>query len=403
MANVIDNSPRVEVVYDFRNEATDEKPGTVHVRVYEVGGKRRYVSTGVRVLPVEWNDEYKMVVGRMDAAHLNTLIREQMDECVGKIKSAMAESARTGAAIRMPESERMKVDRRDAPFIDWLREQIDYHEQYKILKEATIDKHRVLLGELEEYGKIKKWGDVTPQNIRQFIDSIRLHEVGKLDAATGEVEPTAVCQATVYTYFKNLRKWLRIAMRDGYVPTNLLEGIKIDKGDDGDREHLNLEELRKLIDAKMQTPHQAKVRDIFLVQCATGMAYGNMMATDWSQLEDVEGQKVLADRRTKNRSQFITVVLPFGCEALDRLGGSVPKISNQKYNSGLVEVMTIAGIDKHITTHCARHTFACICIQTKVNIVALQRALGHKNVRTTQIYSKLYDREIIKDFGNVKI
>ena len=80
-------------------------------------------------------------------------------------------------------------------------------------------------------------------------------------------------------------------------------------------------------------------------------------------------------------------------------GKSFPVTSNQKMNKALKEVVKKAGINKTLTCHIGRHTFACIAVNNKVPMETISRALGHASIKTTQIYSKVSSQKIEDDFA----
>jgi site-specific recombinase XerD len=74
-----------------------------------------------------------------------------------------------------------------------------------------------------------------------------------------------------------------------------------------------------------------------------------------------------------------------------------------KYNYYLKQVAGYAGVKKNVTSHVGRHTYACLCLAAGVRIEAVQRTLGHTDIRTTQIYAKLVDQDVVNAFANAKL
>ena len=80
----------------------------------------------------------------------------------------------------------------------------------------------------------------------------------------------------------------------------------------------------------------------------------------------------------------------------------LPVITNQKMNAYLKEIADLARIEKHLTTHLARHTFATLSLSNHVPIESISKMLGHSDIRTTQIYAKMQDKTIYEDMATMR-
>lgn len=388
--DAIKNGPRVEVVYDYKHEAAGDKPGTVWVRVYFSRTRRKYISTGVRVCVSEWSDEYH-VINRPDALQLNTMIVEQVEKC----KAMLAESLHEDKPE--PDTRQMKVDRSDASFMDWLGEAV---EQDPYINDDTRKHHRTTHRLVCEHGKMRRFEHVTEKNLRDWLKWIAEREVMKpLD---GKMHPVKISQGTVRDHWKRLSKYLRLAVKDRRIPATAYDCIKVDRGEEALREHLNDAEIEKWLNTKMTTPCLEMARLRFIVQMGCGLAYKDFMTKDFSRAENVNGRWCLVDRRSKTKKEFFTVILPFAVEVLEMWNWEIPPISNVDYNKFLDSVAIACGIQKHVTSHIARHTYACYCLRHGVRIEAVQRTLGHKNIKTTQIYARLVGMDVLDAFDALK-
>ena len=162
------------------------------------------------------------------------------------------------------------------------------------------------------------------------------------------------------------------------------------------REFLTIEELRQL----MATPCRYDiVKKAFLFSCFTGLRYSDMMTLKWSEIHTAADGKTLyiehQQVKTKN-----TVTIPLSNEALKwmpRKSKDDDRVFHQlRITSTTVEVvlgewMQEAGIQKHITYHCFRHSYATLQLAGGTDIYTVSKMLGHTNVRTTQVYAKVVD------------
>ena len=208
-----------------------------------------------------------------------------------------------------------------------------------------------------------------------------------------------ICQSTIYNYWKNLRTWVNAAIKEGRLSPNCIAEISEERGESAVREHLSLEDVKRLEELPLSLPHLRRARDRFLVQAGTGLSFCDLTNVEWSRLEEVNGFHCMNGRRGKTKKQYFFVMLDFAWQALQRLGGEVPPISLTDYNDYIGIVMQRAGIDKHITSHCGRHTYAYICLVNEVPMASLQVALGHSNIKTTQIYGRMMNIDVINQFA----
>ena len=165
-----------------------------------------------------------------------------------------------------------------------------------------------------------------------------------------------------------------------------------------------MEEIMVLYNKEL-IPRLAEVRDIYLFCCFTGYAYMDVLTlTPANIVTGIDGEKWLAKNRTKTDTPEHIPLLPISAEIIDRYkddlycqqyGRLLPVNSNQRYNAYLQEIAAICNIKKHLTTHTARHTFATtVTLENDVPIETVSQLLGHKSIRTTQIYAKITQHKI---------
>jgi integrase len=144
-----------------------------------------------------------------------------------------------------------------------------------------------------------------------------------------------------------------------------------------------------------------KVRDLFIFQCFTGMAYVDMQNFSRKDVSEMRGMKVIRSSRTKTDESFVALLLPEAEEIAEKYGYVLPRLSNQKYNDYLKLLGTGAGIVKSLTSHVARHTFATYLINKNVPVESVSKALGHASIRQTQHYARLLGNKVIEDMGKL--
>jgi site-specific recombinase XerD len=156
-----------------------------------------------------------------------------------------------------------------------------------------------------------------------------------------------------------------------------------------------------------------QVRDIFLFSCFTGLAYADVKKLDRNQIViGIDGEKWINTRRQKTDTRSNIPLLPVALELLNKYSNHpqclnenklLPVLSNQKMNSYLKEIADCCGINKELTFHIARHTFATtVTLTNGVSIESVSKMLGHKNLRTTQHYAKILDQKVSADMQILK-
>ena len=183
---------------------------------------------------------------------------------------------------------------------------------------------------------------------------------------------------------------------------NLFEGIKISKVQKP-VEYLTEEEMRKIIETPIENESLANVRDVFVVQMATGLAYADVAAL---RKEDIQiapdGTHYIVKDRVKTGSTFTSVILPFGVEVLKKHGYQLRVISNQKLNAYLKVIQDLCGIKKNLTSHLARHSFAQHMLSSGIRVETVSRMLGHQDVRVTmRHYCQIRTNDVLKEVAAV--
>lgn len=212
-------------------------------------------------------------------------------------------------------------------------------------------------------------------------------------------------------YITNFKKIIRIAFshewikRDPFV--NWKGTLKI-----VDREFLSNEEIQGMIELEINNERLDLVKDIFLFCCYTGLAYADVKKLAQDDLViGIDGNKWIKINRTKTKTRSSIPILPTAEDILDKYSSHpdvgvkrvLPVLSNQKMNAYLKEIADLCGINKNLTFHLARHTFATtVTLSNGVPIESVSKMLGHKNLQTTQHYAKILDRKVSDDMAALR-
>jgi len=205
-------------------------------------------------------------------------------------------------------------------------------------------------------------------------------------------------------YVKTLKQVLTKAVNEGMIVHNLINNFKCPYKDP-ERDHLEMDELIKMYGKHIASRRIAEVRDVYVFCCFTGYAFETVYALEPENIfTGVDGGLWITKNRAKSGTEETVPLLPIALEIIERYKDHpycvnenklLPVNCNQRFNSYLKELADICDIDKHLTTHTARHTFATtITLENDVPIETVSKMLGYKDIRTTQIYARMTKRKI---------
>lgn len=210
-------------------------------------------------------------------------------------------------------------------------------------------------------------------------------------------------------YIKNFGKIIRICLASGWLDKDPFVNYKA-KVKRVDRIFLNREELQAMADKVFPTERLNQVRDIFLFCCFTGLAYANVKKLKLTEIvKGLDGEMWIYTKRKKTDTPSRIPLLPSALSLLKRYADhplccntdkALPVSTNQKMNAYLKEIADVCGINKILTFHIARHTFATtVTLSNGVPIESVSKMLGHTNIKTTQHYAKILDLKVGQDMA----
>jgi site-specific recombinase XerD len=263
--------------------------------------------------------------------------------------------------------------------------------------------------------------DVAPATVRNYeackrkIEAFLQEERNPNDIFLSEMSYQVIQELDVFMRVKNglknngvikhmqqLRRVIRVAMLNEWMSKDPFAKYAA-KIEEPKRVHLTREELQKLEEMPLPSERLGRVRDVFVFACYTGLAYADMRKLVPDHLQYINGMNWVILDRTKTKNQSTIPLLPKASEILKRYEGReggrlLPLISSQNLNRYLKEVAAAAGIRKRLTFHAARHTFAStVTLNEGVDITTVSAMLGHKMLKTTQIYARVNLNKIALD------
>lgn len=301
---------------------------------------------------------------------------------------------------------------------------IDTAPQHKTILQA-YEYHNLKMQELVKVGKVVaatlKRHEITLNKVRKFIEKryktndkalpeLRLVFVTEFEHFLLTVEK--IQNNTAHKYIKNLKKIVNMAVGLDWIPSNPFNNFRCSYHSP-ERDILTQSDLDVLMNKKFATERLREVRDVFIFCCYTGFAYADLYNFEKNAVMiGLDGNYWLSTNRQKTGTKEKVPLLPIALEIIDRYNEHeycvkynklLPVNSNQRYNNYLKELADVCGINKHLTSHIARHTFATtVTLANGVPIETVSAMLGHTSIRTTQIYAKVVESKMSADMELLK-
>jgi site-specific recombinase XerD len=212
---------------------------------------------------------------------------------------------------------------------------------------------------------------------------------------------------TAVKYIKNFSKIIKLCLANDWLDKNPFANYK-SKVKEVERVYLSEDEIQNIIKKDFKTERLSLVRDIFLFSCFTGLAYIDVKNLTKSHISiGIDGEKWIFTHRQKTETASKIPILPVTQIIIDKYSNHpksnneerlLPILTNQKMNAYLKEIAGVCEIEKELTFHIARHTFATtVTLTNGVPIESVSKMLGHTNIKTTQHYAKILDKKVSED------
>lgn len=375
--------PVLKVLFDRNKRASKTKEGAIEVRI-TYNRVQRFVTTGVRVLPHQWKNG--RIVKRLDAfelqhtldmfvAHVRKVLNDLMQKGELDMKtvvSVISGKTREQSCENVPE----KIF-----LIDYFRERAAIRK-YGRAKDSQ-ERYDRFLRWFEDWGGMITFGDLTPANILKMDEALTRRGMKKYSKWNN--------------YHRFVNSFILDAIEDGIILKNPYSGINIKKerSTGGIGKYLTRDEFRRIEQLNPPTNFLRRARDLFVFQTYTCLSYTDLASFDATKIEQVKGKLMYIGHRGKTKQEFMFLVLQPAMNILKYYDGQLPIMTNQKYNDCLKVLAVMAGIDKPISSHWARHTGATLLLNSGARMEIVSKVLGHSSTKITrEVYAKLLDETV---------
>lgn len=205
------------------------------------------------------------------------------------------------------------------------------------------------------------------------------------------------------SYFNKLRACLNQAFEDGVIPKNPARGVENFKEEEGTRMYLTIDEVRKLAQTDCEYPC---IKRAFLFSCLTGLRRSDIERLTWSEVFNQGDFTRIIFKQKKTKGQEYLDITQQAADLMGERGEPNAQVFSDIHsptvtNTAIREWVLRAGIQKKITFHCGRHTFATMMLDLGTDIYTVSKLLGHRQLSTTQIYAKVMDKNKQRAVANI--
>lgn len=413
MSHHIDNFTKLFWLYKQRKSKEGLIP--IYLRI-TVNGKRAEIATKISVLESDWNSK-KQLVKPTNFNHLP--FNNYLQQLSGRIQDVYNNLLSEGKSISAQILKEQVIGSQSKVDTKTITDVFEYHNlkmsqqvEAGLIVAKTFQRYQITLDKVVKFMKLTyKISDMPLLEVKMRFVTEFEHYLLTVD----ELQLN-----TAHKYIKNLKKIMNLAVALDWIPSNPFNNFRCSYTAPS-REVLTQEEIDAIRFKDFGIDRLNEVRDVFIFCCYTGFAYSDVYElTPDNVLKGVDGKLWLTIQRRKTGTKESVPMLPIPFELIEKFkthkycrkyGKLLPVNSNQNYNAYLKEIAVICKINKRLTSHIARHTFATtITLANGVPIETVSSMLGHNSIKTTQIYAKVLEQKVSEDmkrlhdklFGTIK-
>jgi len=380
------------IVFNRKNNLNNDGSGILEIRAY-LNSKVKYFSTGIYVSPTQWNDRTKLI---NDKHHNYILLNSQIRNKITDLENFELLHFVKHKSFKLCDFELLNKPP-EMVLVDFMKKELDKSKQ--LAKETKISQYNTI------------------RLLRLYNDKITIDRVNFdfINGFENFLFTQNLATNSRWGHHKNVKRWLNFAIKLHLINSNPYIDFKA-KYQQTERMYLLPDELKRFENLFFDenSKHLEKIRDMFLFSCYTAYRISDVITiTRKLVLQQEQGLFLkLQAKKTGNildvplyllfrddqpQSKPERIILKY----LDDTDKPIFQFTDQYVNRTLKEVAALAGIDKNITFHSARHTFGVIG-STKMSLPMLKEIMQHKKIETTMIYQHISNSLMISELERVK-
>jgi len=390
--------------YLRKSKAKGKSEAPVYMRI-TLNGNRVDMATHQFTLAEKWDSKHGYVKGPKEETRITNTALENLRSKVLKIYNQLEGAGKPVSAevIRNTLTGKSKNRRALVEVFTLFNKQLEAKVGHGY-SYGTLEKYQATCQKVEKYIRDQYHrSDLFLDELDfQFITNYELYLKSQLNNKHNTTSKSV----------SFLKRIIRYSIHNGWLDKDPFMSFRCPYKDP-ERDFLSQDELETLQGKTLVVNRLAIVRDMYVFSCYTGFPFSDIeKLTPDDITTGIDGEKWIIYNRVKTGNRAPIPLLPVPLNIIAKYkdypvnlnkGRLLPVYSNQKINGYLKELAAICGINKNLTFHTARHTFATtVTLTNGVPIETVSKMLGHTSIKTTQIYSKVVDTKISQDMKALK-
>lgn len=376
------------LVFNRKKQLNSEGKALIQVEAY-LNKQKKYFSTKVYVKPFQWDAKRKAVKNHPNMESLN----QYLTNFIAELEQVELEVAHSGKEFSLSDLKE-KPDAGQTSFSLFMKNEITQSN----LKQSTLKNHFSTLQVLSSFQADVSFNDLSFNFLCDFEHYMLVNKYHR---------------NTIAKHMKHLKRYINLAINKDLFDLHRYPFRKYKiKYMESKRTHLTPEELEQLESLNLKGRRTLqRTLDMFLFSCYTGLRFSDIVSITKDNFLFIEDKVWLIYSSVKTDVHVrLPLFLLFDGKSLpiyERYKNNpwtlfdMPVSSNSNVNKQLRWICKMANVDKKVSFHTARHTNATLLLYNGANITTVQKLLGHKSVRTTEIYSNIMDMTVVRDLSSL--
>lgn len=376
------------LVFNRKKQLNSEGKALIQVEAY-LNKQKKYFSTKVYVKPFQWDAKRKAVKNHPNMESLN----QYLTNFIAELEQVELEVAHSGKEFSLSDLKE-KPDAGQTSFSLFMKNEITQSN----LKQSTLKNHFSTLQVLSSFQADVSFNDLSFNFLCDFEHYMLVNKYHR---------------NTIAKHMKHLKRYINLAINKDLFDLHRYPFRKYKiKYMESKRTHLTPEELEQLESLNLKGRRTLqRTLDMFLFSCYTGLRFSDIVSITKDNFLFIEDKVWLIYSSVKTDVHVrLPLFLLFDGKSLpiyERYKNNpwtlfdMPVFSNSNVNKQLRRICKMANVDKKVSFHTARHTNATLLLYNGANITTVQKLLGHKSVRTTEIYSNIMDMTVVRDLSSL--
>ena len=356
-----------------------------------ISGKKAVIDLKITTLISEWDQASQTIRGKSDTTQQANFLLANIKAAIHNIQLDARLQNRELTIDIFKDAFLNRSSRED--FLQYFAKELQQRYQSGIILHSTYKAQRNTLHHLQTYYKNISFSEINHQFLEDLHRKLHLHFTAH-DKRTGNTG--SYHTNSIFGHFKVIKTYLRLAARAGIKFQDPFQTFKVSRGL-GRIIYLNPQELNKMVTAWRN--HEFKGSDhyslsVFLFACYTSLRISDIKKLNHQDI--FQGHIIIRPQKTQRTGKVVRIPLNNVSREIiqGREGTIFQYLAEQKINKHLKGIAAILGINKNISMHVGRHTFATEFLRRGGQIHVLQKIMGHSDIKTTMIYTHLNDEHL---------